>query len=165
MDYVPGSILFTHRDSLMSKAIVAGQNLRFRGERRKYAHWSHVAIIVSAEGDIVEALSGGVCRGRAHKYWNTDAKIRIPEDIWRNEDAQERVVHFAEHAVGREYGWTENASLGLYLLSGTGLRFGIDGQMNCSGLAAGALSRTNAIFPREPMYMMPADLAEYYDVA
>ena len=40
----------------------------------------------------------------------------------------------------------------------------IDGQLICSGLVARSLERTTAIFKHDPARIMPAELAEIYDV-
>ena len=42
-----------------------GQRLRFRGPDRPFAHWSHAALIVSAEGAIVEAEAISAARVRS----------------------------------------------------------------------------------------------------
>ena len=39
-----------------------GQRLRFRGEDEKYGWWNHAAVIVSTDGDLIEALNAGVTR-------------------------------------------------------------------------------------------------------
>lgn len=160
-DYEPGSLVLTHRPGIYSAGIVWGQQLRFRGERRKYAHWSHAAIIVASDGRMVEALEAGVELNHVSKYATRDTRI-----IHTTSDplAASRVVNFAMHSVGRHYNNAEIACLASYLATGTQFRFGIDNEMICSGLAASALSRTDAIFPHEPVWMLPADLAEYYDV-
>lgn len=157
----PGDLLLTHRKGLASTAIVAGQRLRFTGERRHYARWSHAAILTTTTGDLVEAWWSGVRESHINEYANVEHVI-IPIDS--NNQTRARVVRFATHQIGRRYGYLEIASLAGYLLTGSTIRLGLDGQMICSGLAAGALSRTDAIFAKEPMFCLPADLAEHYAV-
>jgi len=40
----------------------------------------------------------------------------------------------------------------------------VDGQMICSGLVARALERTGAIFQYDSWHLLPADLAEAFNV-
>lgn len=164
MKLTPGALVLTHRHGFYSGAVTFGQNIRFRGDRRKYAHWSHAAVIVSSNGDIVEALGKGVERNNLVKYAGVDTVVITPSELLVPGVTQQRVVNFALHSVGRHYNVVEIGSLGVYLMVGGRFRFGIDNEMICSGLAASALSRTNAIFQHEPVWMMPADLAEYYCV-
>jgi hypothetical protein len=56
------------------------------------------------------------------------------------------------------------ASIALSLVTGGKLAFAIDGQLICSGLVARSLERTTAIFKHDPARIMPAELAEIYDV-
>lgn len=164
MAIVPGSLVLTHRHDFYSSAVTFGQQLRFHGERRKYAHWSHAAIVVDGLGSIVEALGKGVELNNLVKYAGVDTRVITP---WALADpaTMQRVVHYAEHCLGRQYGVVEIGSLGVCLVTGGKLHFAVDNQMICSGLAASALSRTDAIFQHEPVWMMPADLGEFYDVA
>ena len=50
--YTVGDFILCHRRGFVSACIRFGQGLRFRGEDRKYAYWSHAALIVSPEGDL-----------------------------------------------------------------------------------------------------------------
>ena len=80
-----------------------------------------------------------------------------------DEDRTEAAT-FARTCVGAEYGWLTIVSIALSLLTGGGLAFAIDGQLICSGLVARSLERTTAIFKRDSARIMPAELAEIYDV-
>jgi hypothetical protein len=157
----PGDLVLTHRNAPASKLIGFGQRLKFRGDRRKYAHWTHCAIVVGFDGTIAEALSHGVCVTNLRKYENVE---HVVVDTQATLEQRALVVAFALHEVGYEYGYLENVSEGLFLSFGSLIEFGKNGQTNCSSHCAGALSRTAAIFPKEPMFMLPADLAEYYKV-
>lgn len=150
-----GDLILVERKAAISSLIRFGQGLR----DREYKWATHAGILVS-DTEIVEALGHGVARSPLSKYDG------IPHAIVHTEmppEVRQRVVEFALHAVGRKYGYTEIATLGLYLLTGTRWRMAFDNQLICSALAAEALSR-NEIFPFEPLWAMPADLAKFYRV-
>ena len=103
-------------------------------------------------------------RRRDPRYaWAYDRIPHVIVDVWAHPAVKRRIVEFAEHAIGRRYGYAEIVSLAVYLTSGTRLRFAMDSQLICSALAAEALSR-EFIFPFEPLWAMPADLAEFFKV-
>ncbi len=66
--FEPGDFMLTHSGSLVSRLTQLAQQIRFRGADHKYAFWSHAAVIVSAEGDIVEAVGAGVVRRKLADY-------------------------------------------------------------------------------------------------
>jgi hypothetical protein len=57
--YDPGDFILTHGSGIFNYLIRFGQHLRFRGEDAKYCWWNHAAMIVSAAGDLIEALDAG----------------------------------------------------------------------------------------------------------
>ena len=68
-DFLPGDFILTHGDTLLARFIRLGQSLAFAGRNRKYIWWSHAALIVSAEGALLEALTvaGNVVAARTPK--------------------------------------------------------------------------------------------------
>jgi uncharacterized protein YycO len=156
-----GDFILTHGDEWTSRLIRFGQSLRYRGTSAKYTYWNHTALVVDAAGAIVEALGTGVAKRSIHDYDPTQyTVVRIDaSDADRLESAT-----FATSSIGAQYGWLTIVSLALSLLTGGKLAFAIDGQLICSGLVARALERTTAIFKRDPARIMPAELAEIYDV-
>jgi hypothetical protein len=162
----PGDLLLTRRTGIYSRLIGFGQRLRFRGARKKYGYWTHAAIIVKDDGTLVEATGHGVTFGHVDVYKDCPHAIvgaTAIDDPWADM-VRTKVVAFAAHDVGREYGRLEIACLALYCLTGSAFRLAIDNQMICSALAAEALTRTGVIFPEEPLWMLPAHLAEFYNV-
>ena len=162
-EYEPGDFILTHGNSWTSRLIRWGQRLRFWGADRKYAWWNHAAMIVSSDGDLIEALGAGVLATNISRYKRTQyhlvhlGAIAIPGD-------REQVVRFTKQCVGQKYGYLTIVSIALSLLTGGKFNFGFDGQFICSGLVARALERTSAIFNRSPSHIMPADLAKYFGV-
>lgn len=167
LDLEPGDFILTHGDAWTSRLIRFGQRLRIHGRDRRYTHWNHTALVVSAGGDLVEALGAGVTRRPLSAYRDTEYHlVRIVAGAGDRDQA----VAFAEWAAGagdgdrQAYGFVTLVSIAYTLLTGGKFTFFIDGQQICSGLVARAMERTGAIFNRTPTHIMPADLAKYYDV-
>ena len=80
-----------------------------------------------------------------------------------DEDRAEAAL-FATKCVGAACGWLTIASIAFSLVTGGKVAFAIDGQLICSGLVARSLERTTAIFKHNPARIMPAELAEIYQV-
>jgi uncharacterized protein YycO len=157
----PGDFILTHGDEWTSRLIRFGQSLRYRGPSAKYTYWNHTALVVDSAGMIVEALGTGVAKRSIHDYDPTQyTVVRIDAS---DEDRLEAAT-FAASSIGAQYGWVTIVSLGLSLVTGGKFAFAIDGQIICSGLVARALERTTAIFKHDPARIMPAELAEIYDV-
>lgn len=163
-DFEPGDFILTHSNAFVSRIIRWGQSLRFWGKKSKYTWWNHAALIVSQQGDIIEALGAGVEKNKLSKYTPTEyTVVRIHSDLIAAGDRNE-VVSFSEWALGQEYGYLTIISIALSLIFGGKFSFFIDGQSICSGLVARALERTKVIFDRSPSHIMPADLAFFFDV-
>jgi hypothetical protein len=167
--FEPGDFILTHGSAWTSRIIRFGQGLRIHGEDRKYTYWNHAALILGADGALVEALGGGVERTNLDHY--TPIEYHLVRTGAADVDREE-VTAFGEWAAGgpngedrQKYGWVTIASITWTLLSGGKFTFAIEGQMICSGLVARAEERTHAIFNRTPSHIMPADLAKYYSIS
>lgn len=160
-----GDVVLTHGDHWTSKMIRFGQRLRFRGERRKYARWNHVALVLDAEGNLGEALSDGVDKTHISKYEGSDYHLVRVECAPTDRD---QIATFAQVVLDApqrtKYGWMTIVSLFFTLAFGSKIMIGKVGTAICSGFGSEALTRMGAVFPRPPAYMMPADLAEYFSV-
>ncbi len=154
----PADFILTRRHGLSSALIALGQRRRY--PRSSCARWSHAGIL-TGRGTVVEALTRGVVETPLAAYQDIE---HVVVRVDATPEQRSLAVAFADHAVGRRYGWVEIASLVVSLLTGTGLSVNVDNQMVCSGLVAECLCRTAAIFPREPSRMLPADLAAFYEV-
>jgi hypothetical protein len=157
----PGDFILAHRRGFCAWVVRVGQRIRFRGERRRFACWDHAALVVSAEGDLVEALlRTGATRSHISKYAGTEYTLirthASPAD-------QLEILRYADREVGAPYGLLQDLFVFLgYLFAGY-FAIGIQHQINCSGLVACAQTRMGAYFDRLPETMTPADLACYYD--
>jgi len=158
----PGDFILTHGKSWTSRLIRFGEGLRYAGAERKFARWNHAAIFVDAEGNIVEALGAGVQKRNISVYKDTEYHLVRLENV--SDDDRRQECEFALHCLRDRYGYLTIVSIGLSLLTGSKLGFGVDGQEICSALLARALERTGEIFPRDPWHMMPADLAKYFEI-
>src|ERR1700690_2153740 len=71
-DFIPGDFILTHGNTFFSYLIRFGQGLRFHGADRKYTWWSHAAMIISSDGNLIEALGPGVEQRNISRYKETD---------------------------------------------------------------------------------------------
>jgi len=160
-DTRPGDLVLAHGSTLVHRAIRAAQAVRFRGARRRYAYWNHVAVIVGHRGELVEAMTSGVRRSWLDAY-TADARDYRVVNVGSTAPDRDEIVAFAESCVGQEYGFLTIVSILGWTLFGGHLIVGLDGTEICSGLAAQAVVRDGTIFTKNPASMMPADLAEHY---
>ena len=79
----PGDFIPTKRSGILGFLIRTGQMIRFKG---KYAKWTHAALIVSKDGDIIEASGKGVARSHLSEY----KKKEFPHLIRLGEMADEK---------------------------------------------------------------------------
>ena len=161
---LPGDFILTHSSGLYGKLIRFGEAIRYWGQDRIFAHWSHAAIFVNDAGDIIEALGGGVQRRNISVYHGTEyVVVHLPADTI-DRDRQE-AVNFAEFCLNDKYGWLTIVDIALCLGTGAKISFGVDGQQICSALVARSLERIGEIFREaEPWHVMPADLAKHFNV-
>ena len=158
-DFQPGDFILTHRRHLVSRLIRVAQKIR--GRERTYSYWSHAAVIVSGDGDLVEAETRGVVRTNLARYASREYHLVRLGDSADDRDRRQ-VVAFAESLVGQPFGFLDLFSVGLSLLTGAKINVSYESHLMCSALVARALERTSAIFGDEPAHMLPADLARYY---
>ena len=156
----PGDFILTHGGE-WTQLIRFGQSLRYRGESAKYTHWNHTALVVDRDGAIVEALGTGVAQRSIHDYTPRNTRWFVST---RRTRIERRPRCSRRSASGAAYGWLTIASIAFSLVTGGKVAFAIDGQLICSGLVARSLERTTAIFKHNPARIMPAELAEIYQV-
>lgn len=129
---------------------------RARGDRDSV--WTHSAVIVSADGDLIEAMAQGIVRGHASRYAHVPTRVLslgIPESDPRRAFA----VRFCEAQLGHPYGVLDFISLAFSVLFGNRWSSHQDGQMICSELCARATeAATSHGYPYAPERMMPSDL-------
>ncbi len=141
----------------LGKLIQAGERRRFGDS--DYARWTHSALIVSEEGEIIEAIEKGVTPGNIRKYRDTDYMI---VHVAASGDQRRLATEFARAQVKDSYGVVNFIGLAFQALFGWTLSIHMDRQFICSGLVSRATEKYIATYPRSPESMMPADLAHYW---
>jgi hypothetical protein len=141
----------------LGKLIQAGERTRYGNS--DYARWTHSALIVSADGDICEALEKGVVRDNISKYRGTDYLI---VHVTASDDQRRLACGFAETRVGDKYGVLNFIGLAIQSLFGWNLSLHMDGEFICSGLVSRATEKYIEAYPRSPENMMPGDLAFFW---
>ena len=159
-EFEPGDFILTKSTRMVGWLIRTGQLFRFKG---KHAKWTHAALIVSKEGDLIEACGGGVIRSHISQYKKKEYHlIRLGE--MADEKDRQKMVNFAEWCLRYDYGHLTIISISLCLITGWKFLFGMDNRIICSALVARALERTRVIFDKNPSFIMPADLAKYFRI-
>jgi hypothetical protein len=160
----PGDFILTHSSGVYGTLIRIGEALRYWGPDKVFAHWSHAAIFVNGDGDIVEALSGGVQQRNISVYNGTEyVVVHLPVTTMPLD--RQQAVEFADFCLNDRYGWLTIVSIALCLLTGAKFSFGVDGQQICSALVARCIERIGEIFREgDPWHLAPADLAKHFNV-
>lgn len=123
--------------------------------------WSHVAIAVGDQGEIIEARWNGVKEDNIDVYDKVEYMIvHTSQNILANPQDLSQALVYLHSQVDKPYGYLT--------LIGTATRFLIPGhnfmfmsQHNiCSGLAAQALTRGTFVPSIQPATISPAELAE-----
>jgi hypothetical protein len=141
----------------LGKLIQAGERVRFGNS--DFARWTHSTLIVSAEGEIVEAIESGVTEDNIEKYRNSDYMI---VHVTATPEQRALACGFARTRVGDEYGILNFIGLALQSLFGWTLSVHLGGQYICSGLVSRATEKYIEGYPRTPEDMMPGDLAYFW---
>lgn len=171
--YQPGDILlvndYTGGSDLLGNLIRAGERARYGNVPDPTAlgghdpvDWTHSALIVSVDGDLVEALAQGIARSHISKYDAVTTKIvRIPATA----AARRLIVQGALMDVGLEYNRIDFLSLAIKLLFGTD--WGVsDGRADiCSEYVSRYTEKAIPRYQFKPGDMTPADLDVYYGAA
>ena len=160
--YAPGAFILTHGPVFVNKMIRFGEALRYRGDLRPYAYWSHAAVVVDEQGTLIQALTHGVSKGHISDY---TAQPVAYVDVVQSEQDRTESVAFARQALGEGYGFLTIVAVALHALTGGRLVIGIDGTEICSGLVARCLERGPTIFTHhDPSNITPADLSRHFGV-
>lgn len=161
-EYNPGDFILTNTHTLFSKFIQLAQRIRFRGKTYNLTNWSHAALIVSDDGEIIQAEIKGVERSSIDSILNHEYQLFKIDDV-ANEEDRVQMVKFANGLVGEKYGILTVLSIAFNVLFGANFIFGLGSQVVCSGLVAEALLRTSANIPRPASHVLPAELAHIFN--
>lgn len=162
--YTPGDILLVNDynggSDLIGNLIRAGERARYGDS--DYARWTHSALIVSTDGDLVEALAHGVEQTNISKYDGHETLVISPTVAF---PAGKRAyaVNFALAQAGDKYDVLDFIALAMTLLTRCDLSLHSDKHYICSELVARATeSYTYDGYPYPAEQMMPADLGDYW---
>lgn len=160
----PGDFVLTHRRRRPMPALITlAQRRRFRGTARAFAHWSHAALVVGSDGTLVESEGTGVRRSPLAKYHVEEYHL-VRMDGHLDDRQRSVAAEAASGWVGDAFGYLVMLALVVWLLTGVPVRWTRRDHQICSGLVARALAAAGQRFPRDPAFMLPADLAEVYGV-
>jgi hypothetical protein len=162
-DFVPGDFILAHRHHVIGRLISLAQKRRFKGADAVFAHWSHTALVVGADGAIVEAEVTGVRQNPIARYRADEYHlVRLGAEF--SADGRARAVAYATDQVGEGFGFLDMFGASLYLLFGWPVRLARRGHEICSGLVVRALQAGGLVPQLDPLLTLPADLAKHYDV-
>jgi len=154
----PGDFLLSRAHGFRHRLIRFGQARRLRRDDRVYREYTHAALIISADGDMVEAVGSGVRHTTLADY--VDEPYTIVHIDASPEDRQQ-VVDVAVDILQRraQYSALATVSIALWAFLGWRITFFMDGTYTCSGLVARCLLAIGAIFNQDVVKVTPAQLA------
>ena len=118
-----GDVFVEHDTDLFDRFIQIGQRIRYG---RAASRWNHAGICIGG-GKTAESTPSGI------NSYDLARKAEILVIPVEPAEARRRVLSFAQLRVGRRYGWLTVVSSVLSLLTGTHLRFGVQGHYLGSG--------------------------------
>jgi hypothetical protein len=157
----PGDIILIRGTGWLGWLIRFGARIRYRNGDLRYAYWSHAALVLSTNGNLVEVHALGVGLCGLEKFRKLEFHhVRL--DLSDADRAQ--AARYGMSCIGQRYGVS---SFLLFCLSlALGDRFCVPdwGQQGCVALIVRALQKAGVTFDRAPSDMMPADLARRFGV-
>lgn len=158
----PGDVILIHETTWLGALIRFFQRMRFRStEERRFAHWSHAALVVSPKGHIVEVVARGVVLRELARYKGHDC-LYISVDLSASD--RTKAVRFALSCLRERYGVLGFLLLTFALLFRDRFRVRDFGQQGCAALVTRAFQQAGMSFERRPVEMTPADLAKHFHV-
>lgn len=154
----PGDFILVKKDSFFHRLIKFGQSLRFKSQ---YASWTHAALVLDREGNLIEADSDGIKYTSLSDYKPSEY---VYIHITATEEDRAEMVTFAKSCLSMPYDWLDVVSIGLCLLTGLRISVGFSAMNICSGFVAKALERTSVIFDIDDKSITPAMLAKWFQV-
>lgn len=167
MKTTPGDIVLTGKKAqgVVSLAIKLGSKLRY-GLNSPHTKYSHAALVVGYNGELVEAQGRGVKRANISKYALKDYDIVLAHV---DEHDRKQVVDFADSVVEAKTKYGVLTFIGLAIYCATAplpfiptINVQGSGTAICSGFVCDALTRAGFTWQREPYVMMPSDIAAYF---
>ena len=160
----PGDFLLSRAHGRKHDVIKWGQSMRLPEEDRKYADYTHAALVVSEDGAVIEANGEGVS-ATSIKQYVIDKEVYQVVRIEAPPEVRKVVVDFAHHVLAQRAPYASLAIVctTFWAFTGSRLLFFIDGSYTCSGLVAAALERMGATFGMNASRVTPAQLAVFFE--
>ena len=159
--YVPGDFILVSTKGVLAKFIRFGQFIRYHGKMKPFAHWNHAAMVISENGDIVEAVGRGVVVSNIGEYKNVEYYYVSTK---LNKQSRDQAVAACKSFIKDKYGWLTILSIATELATGIKMQFTNSNTMICSAVVAQSLWAGGVVFDRNPYQMMPADLAASFNI-
>ena len=157
----PGDIILVHHKHWLGWLIRCFVRIRHRApEDRPYTYWSHVALVVSHTGKMVEVNARGVVISHIWQYRECDYHY-----VWLDlpDAGRKAAVQFARSCLKQKYSLRNFLLLAATIALGDRVRMPDSGH-GCVSLVARALQEAGIRFDRKPTDMTPADLAKRFGV-
>ena len=154
----PGDVGFVARAGFLGWWIKYAQHHKY-GKHNTLALWNHV-FMVTGNDQIIEAKPHGVELNHLADYAHQETILLRPNYALGGADIAVSAM-FEMLYKDERYGWLTLLSCALSLMTGTRMRFGIDGTEICSGAVSYALTRANIDVGDDGEFNTPADLATY----
>jgi hypothetical protein len=158
----PGDLVLIRGTSWASKMILFGERIRFRTpEDRPFAHWSHVALVTTSAGHLLEVGPTGVVVCSIEKYRNHEYHY-VHLDL--SALARSNAVNFANSCLWQKYGTFSFLLLVLSVVLRDRFNVPDRGEQGCVATIVRALQRAGVTFEQRPTDMTPADVAKRFGV-
>jgi hypothetical protein len=157
----PGDIILVRHKDWLGLLIRCFGRIRYRAPAdRPYTYWSHVALIVSHAGQMVEVGARGVVVSHIRQYRDRDYHyvcLDLPDA------GRKAAVQLARSCLRQKYSLRNFLLLAATIALGDRVRMPDSGH-GCVSLVARALQEAGIRFDRKPTDMTPADLAKRFGV-
>jgi uncharacterized protein YycO len=157
----PGDIILVRYKNWLGLLIRAFARIRYRAlEDRPYTHFSHVALVISHAGQMVEVNARGVVISHIRQYRERDYHY-----VWLDlpDAGRKAAVQFAKSCLRQKYSLRNFLLLAASIAVGDRIRMPDSGH-GCVSLVVQALQKAGLRFERKPTDMTPADLAKRFGV-
>jgi hypothetical protein len=175
-DLLPGDVILVQGSGFVDNLIRFGQREEQHGwiyafknvgkrevDATEPTSVAHCAVYVG-NGNLIEALAGGLTLSRSDKYDNEPHLVARLADAFPEVtgEGRERLITFAHEALKRhdKYGWLSIASIIVQMVTPVGLDISWDGAIICSAFAAQCWEHAGmTITTRSSLTTTPAQIA------
>lgn len=147
----PGNFIVTHSNNLFDLLIHL-----FTG-----SPWNHAALIVSANGTLIELEESGIRERSIKEYANTKFHLI---DIALSPEDRKQIVAYAKYMLKKHarYGFLTIISIIFKIITHSRLIVKLDGTLICSEFVANALSEGGIIWDKDTSLITPSDLYQKF---